>query len=103
MSLAKSTFGALRDADGYLELGNVVDDFLHSGDVGGFLFWDFAVELFFNGHDQFNSVKGIGTKVIHEGGRVDNLVLLNTQLGGNDLLDLVFNTKQGCADPASNK
>ena len=78
-----------------LELGDVVNDLLDGGDTGGFLFGDFAVEFFFNGHDEFHSVQTVGTKVIHKGGAGNNLLGVAAQLGDDDLLDLVFDAKQG--------
>ena len=73
----------------YLELGDEVDGVLDGGNGGGFFFWDFSVEFFFDGHDQFNSVKGISTKIINEGGFWDNLIGINTKLLNNDVLNLI--------------
>ena len=73
-----------------LKLGNKVDGILDSGDRGGLFFWDFGVEFFFDGHDQFNGIEGVGTEVIDEGGFGDDLVGINTKLLNNDVLDLGF-------------
>jgi hypothetical protein len=73
-----------------LELEDKVNDLLDGRDVGGFLFRDFAVEFFLNSHDQFNGIKRVGTEVVDESGRVDNLVSIDAKLRDNDLLDLAF-------------
>ena len=79
---------------------------LDSADFGSLFFRDFAVELFFNSHDKFDSVQRVSTKVINEGGRRDNLVGINTKLRNNDVLDLVFNItshEEGRGGTATNK
>jgi hypothetical protein len=73
-----------------LEFENKVNDLLDGGDVGGFLFRDFAVEFFLNSHDQFDGIQRVSTKVIDESGRVDNLVSIDAKLRDNDLLDLAL-------------
>lgn len=73
-----------------LELGDKVNGILDGGNGGGFLFWDFRVEFFFNGHDEFDSVQRIGTKIINEGGFWDDLVGIDSELLDNDVSDLTF-------------
>ena len=68
---------------------------LDSADFGGLFLRDFAVELFFDGHDKLNGVQRVGTEVIDESGGRGDLVGIDTKLGDNDVLDLVFNTEKG--------
>jgi len=70
---------------------------LDGGDVGGFLLRDLTVELLLDGHDQLNGVKGVGTEVIDESGRVGDGVSVDAELGNNDLLDLILNTEESHA------
>jgi hypothetical protein len=71
-----------------LKLGDEVNGVLDSGDGGSLFLRDLGVEFLLDGHDQFNGVKGVSTKVIDEGGTGDNLVGINAQLLNNDIFDL---------------
>lgn len=89
-----------------LQLGDEVDGVLDSGDGGGFFFRDFSVEFLFNSHDQFDSVERVGSKVIDERGRRNNLVSIHTELLDNDGLDLclkVSRHEKGAALSARHK
>src|SRR5690606_36606608 len=83
-----------RDAppgDSGLDVGlDVVDRLLHRSDLLGFFVRDLALELFFEGHHQFDGVEGIRTQVVDEGGAGADLVFLDAQLFDDDLLDALF-------------
>merc|ERR1719352_1688438 len=53
-------------------------------------FRDLGVKFLFDGHDQFDSVKRVRTKVINERSFGDNLVGFDTELLNNDVFDLSF-------------
>ena len=79
------------------------DDLSNGGDLGGFLFRDFAVEFLFDGHDQFNGVKGVKSEVIDELSIRDNFVFVASDLLDNDFLDfIVVFTVQGSVGSESN-
>ena len=61
------------------------------------LLWDFSVECFLDGHDQFDGIKRVSTEIIDEGGFRDNLVGIHSKLLHNDTLDLGFNIS-GCEE-----
>ena len=91
--LPKATFDSLK-------LGDKVNGVLDSGNGGSLLFWDFSVECFLDGHDQFDGVKRVSTEIINEGSFRDNLVGVHAELLHNDILDLGFNLG-GCEESSA--
>jgi len=83
------TSGEAAASAGSLQFVNEGNDLSNSGDLGGILFWDFAVEFLLDGHDQFNGIKRVGLKIINELGLWDNLGHINTKLLSDQFLDLV--------------
>ena len=71
--------------------GNEIDSLLYRGDLLGFLVRDFGLELFFEGHDQFDRVQRIRAEIIDKGSIVRHLVLFDAELFGNDAFNLFFN------------
>ena len=69
---------------------DVGDGIADGADLLGVLVGDFQFEGFFEGHDEFHDVQGVGAKVIDERCLVVNLALVHTQLLYDDLLDLLF-------------
>jgi hypothetical protein len=51
---------------------------------------NFQFESFFEGHDEFHDIQGVGAEVIDERCLVIDLALVHTQLLYDDLLDLLF-------------
>mmetsp|Transcript_11011 Transcript_11011/g.21084 ORF Transcript_11011/g.21084 Transcript_11011/m.21084 type:complete len:207 (-) Transcript_11011:42-662(-) len=74
-----------------LSLGNdVVNSFLKVGHLSSGILRNFNTESFLDGHDNLNSVQGVSTEV-SEGGGLGHLLLLDGELLGNDILDLLEN------------
>jgi hypothetical protein len=69
---------------------DVGDGIADGTDLFGVFVGDFQFEGFFEGHDEFHNVQGVGAKVIDERCLVVNLALVHTQLLYDDLLDLLF-------------
>jgi len=69
---------------------DVGDGVADRGDLFGVFVGDFQFESFFEGHDEFDDVEGVGAKVIDERCLVVNLALVHTQLLYDDLLDFLF-------------
>ena len=69
-------------AEGYRSslLLSLVTYLLDGANVGRLLLGNLAVEFLFNGHDELDRVQGVGTEVIDKGGRVDDLVGIDTEL-----------------------
>lgn len=84
-----------------LESFDEVNDFPNGADLGSFFFRDLAVEFFFDGHDQFDGIEGISTKIGDEGGFRDNLVGFNSELFDDQFLDLVVVKSSVCSSERS--
>src|ERR1051325_1241896 len=78
----------------FLELGlNVVDRLPDGLDLLGFLVRNGDLEFFFQLHDQFDDVEGIGADVFLERGVARDLFLVHAQVVADDLNDAFFS---GC-------
>src|SRR6185312_6231636 len=69
---------------------DVGDGITDSADLLGVFVGNLQFEGFFEGHDEFHNIQGVGAKVIDERRLVVNLALVHTQLLYDDLLDLLF-------------
>src|SRR5438874_1711485 len=72
---------------------DVIHGVFHGLDLLRALVRDLDIERFFEGHDQFHGVKGIGAQVVHEGGAGGHFTFVHSQLLNDDLLYFVFS---GC-------
>src|SRR5262245_58831772 len=70
---------------------DVLDGFLHSGDLFGILVGDFDAEFFLEGHDEFDRVERISVEIVHERRILRHSVFIDALLLHDDLLDLVRN------------
>src|SRR6185437_6011255 len=99
MFLLKYTISALTDAwspskgrsKSWLLLGlsvlvNIVNGVLHGTDFLGVFVGDFDIEGLFESHDQFDGIKGIGAKIVHERGARCNFRFIHAELLTDDLL-----------------
>ncbi|OGR30087.1 MAG: hypothetical protein A2091_02445 [Desulfuromonadales bacterium GWD2_61_12] len=66
-------------------LGDVINGILNVLNLFGIFVGDFDIELLLKRHDQFDRIKGVSTKVFHEGCLVGNLVLIYAKLLGHNL------------------
>src|SRR6478735_8059180 len=79
-----------------LDVGlDVIDGLLHRGDLLGLFVRDFALELFFEGHHQFDGVERVGAQVVDERSAVGHFVFLDAELFDDDLLDAFFDAAHG--------
>jgi len=69
---------------------DVGDGVADSGDFFRVFVGNFQFESFFEGHDEFHDIQGVGAEVIDERCLVVNLALVHTQLLYDDLFDLLF-------------
>jgi hypothetical protein len=69
---------------------DVGDGVADRGDLFGVLVGDFQFESFFEGHDEFDNVQGVGAEVVDERCLVIHLAFVHAQLFDDDLLDLLF-------------
>src|SRR5208282_81387 len=74
-------------------LGDVIDGILHGADLFRVLVGNFDVESFFESHDQFHRIQGIGPQVIHERSAGSDLSFIHTQLLHDNLFYFLVN---GC-------
>src|SRR3546814_10541810 len=76
---------------------DVVDRLLHGGDLLGFLVGNLALELFLEGHDQFDGVERVGAEIVDERSAVGDFFFLDAKLFDDDLLDALFDAAHGCS------
>ena len=67
-----------------------IDRLLDRGDLFSLVIRDFALELFFECHDQFYGVQGIRAQIVHEGGLILDVRFIHAQLFGDDLFDALY-------------
>ena len=75
-----------------------IDNFPNLADLGSFFLRNLAVEFFFNSHDQFNSVEGVSTKIVDEGGFGSYLIGVNSELFDDQFLDFVIVESSVCSE-----
>src|SRR6185436_2919941 len=68
---------------------DVLDGFLHAGDLLGVLVWNFDAEFLFEGHDELDRVERVGAQVIDERRVRRHFFFIHTQLLDDDLLHLI--------------
>src|SRR5215204_2482661 len=70
---------------------DVLDGFLHAGDLLSLLIGDLDPELFLERHHQLHGVQRIGAEVLRERGVVRDVVLISVELLHDDAFDLLSN------------
>lgn len=71
-------------------LFDVIDGLLNSGDLFSFFVWDFALEFFFQRHNEFDGVKRVGAQIIYERCVIGD-IFFNAQLLCNNFFYSLFN------------
>jgi hypothetical protein len=74
-------------------LGDVINGVLHGADFFRVFVGDLDVEGFFESHDQFDRIQGIGAQVVYERCAGGDFALVHAQLLYDDLLYFLVN---GC-------
>src|SRR4249919_1649221 len=74
---------------------DVIDRLLHRGDLLGLFVRDLALELFFEGHHQFDGVERVGAEIVDERSAVGHFFFLDAKLFDHDLLDAFFDAAHG--------
>ena len=69
---------------------DVRNDVLHGLKLLGFFVRHFNVEFFFEGHDEFDGVERVGTKVFDKLGFWGHLISVDAKLVDDDVLYAVF-------------
>ena len=75
---------------------DVIDRLLDGADLLGFFVGNFALELVFQRHHQFDRVELVGAEVLDERGFILDVGFVDAKLLGNDLLDPRFNVFHCC-------
>ena len=69
---------------------DVVDSLLNGRDFLGVFVRDFALELFFQRHHEFDGIQRVGTQIIDKGSVFRHVLFLGAELLGDDFFNAFF-------------
>ena len=69
---------------------DVANDVAYGLKFFGFFIGDFDAEFFFECHDEFDGVEGVGTKVFNEFGICGDLIGVDAELLNDDIFNSIF-------------
>src|SRR5579883_3339906 len=72
-------------------LVDVLDRLVNRGDLLGILVRNLDLELLLESHHELDRVERVGSQIVHEGGVIGHLLLLDAKLLGHDGFDLLLN------------